>query len=35
MSTSNRVVVESKAGTKTKNFRNASSLVWNAKRRFK
>jgi hypothetical protein len=35
MSTINRVVVESKVGTKTKTFNNASSLVWNSKRRFK
>ena len=35
MNTSNRVVVESKVGTITKKFSSASSLVWNAKRRFK
>ena len=35
MKTSNRIVVESKVGTKTKTFSNASSIVWNSKRRFK
>jgi hypothetical protein len=34
MKTSNSTVVESKVGTKTRKFSNASSLVWNAKRRF-
>ncbi len=34
--TSNRkVAVESKVGTVTKTFSNASSLVWNSKRRYK
>ncbi len=35
MKTNNRVVVESKVGTKTLKFGNASSMVWNTKRRFK
>lgn len=32
---SKKVVVESKVGTKTLTFSNASSVVWNLKRRFK
>ncbi|SHI67224.1 hypothetical protein SAMN05216261_1320 [Algibacter luteus] len=35
MKTSNSIATESKVGTKTKQFSNASSLVWNNKRRFK
>jgi len=35
MNTSKRMIVESKLGTKTKQFGNASSLVWNTKRRYK
>ena len=35
MKTSNRTVKESKVGTKTLKFGNASSLVWNTKRRYR
>ncbi len=36
MKTSNRkVVVETKVGTLTKTFSNASSIVWNSRRRYK
>ncbi|REE27782.1 hypothetical protein DFQ09_101621 [Winogradskyella pacifica] len=35
MKTSNRTVTESKVGTKTLKFSNASSLVWNTKRRYR
>ncbi len=35
MKTTNRVIGESKVGTKTIKFGNASSIVWNTKRRFK
>ena len=35
MRTSNQKVTESKVGTKTIQFSNASSIVWNTKRRYK
>lgn len=35
MNTSIKTVTESKLGTKTKQFSNASSMVWNTKRRYK
>lgn len=35
MKTNNQLVSESKIGTKTLKFSNASSIVWNTKRRYK
>jgi hypothetical protein len=35
MKTSNQKVAESKVGVITKTFSNASSIVWNSKRRYK
>ena len=35
MKTINRTIGENKVGTKTLKFGNASSIVWNTKRRYK